>query len=75
MKAKIGLYEIDHAEGFKTIDEAVKFVLGIYPELDKELVRKNVKSLVNGNQSKNTTRKVEKSEEPSSEIGKGSVGG
>lgn len=67
MRAKIGLYEIEHSEGFKTIDEAVKFVLDIYPELDKETVKKNVKSLVNANKSNNTSPKAKEGEKPSAE--------
>ena len=73
MKAKIGLYEIEHSEGFNTLDEAVKFVLDIYPELDKETVKKNVKSLVNANKSKNSTTANKESKVGDTEVVDSSV--
>lgn len=76
MKIQIGAYVIEHATGFPSEAEAVKYVNGLYPELDRALVTKSVKKLINkdADKSGNTVNANPDGEKQHAETGSGITG-
>lgn len=46
MVYEIGAYVIDPGKDFTDVNEAVQYIQGLYPELDKETIKNNVKPFI-----------------------------